>query len=532
MRFLLLVLTLSACSFKAISPVSTASANAQFSQTAMSDEVTSEQKAMALHFDRFLKKDLSSLEWKYTKELCQKDPSQNPFCFGYLNKEELEDRWKKYRAPEPSPKAPRVTLRWKGKELSNWDEVRKGAPTRLVKLISRYSASRLKLLAEKSLQEPQCPNSMAIAVAAVMEDDLPNEVEPGLIASLYEKGGDCQTDPDDRENALTRAGLFYYWKNDFAKAFPLLKKSASVTEAKSPRPWYWMYRSAIELKDSSSASEAIRELKKRFPFSLHTILARLASGENPDDILERSDPTVLTRTKQAPELNPMIESAELLARCGYFSAAAKVSDWVAAAPNSLEPEFRIYLTQLRGEEGIANGIYILSKVLIDYPELVSKKTLTLFYPKAFISLFEKNVTGTDPYLLLAIARQESAFNPKAVSSARAKGLLQVVRGKNLLDPETNVKAGSRMFSLFYRRADGQLPVALAAYNAGPKRPEEWARRYQSVSPLLFMDLIPFKETRSYPALILRNYYWYRKLYSPSPAKLPWLSENEDIAKFY
>ena len=135
---------------------------------------------------------------------------------------------------------------------------------------------------------------------------------------------------------------------------------------------------------------------------------------------------------------------------------------------------------------------------------------------------------SDPYFLLAIARRESAFNPNAVSSANARGLLQVLpttgrrlkRRPNLFDPETNVAVGAQYVIELLKRTEGHIHYTLAAYNAGPGKLKGWTRSYPTDDPILFIDLIPFKETREYVGSVLRNYYWYRRIHQsnlPIPA---------------
>ena len=60
--------------------------------------------------------------------------------------------------------------------------------------------------------------------------------------------------------------------------------------------------------------------------------------------------------------------------------------------------------------------------------------------------------------------------------------------------------------------NGDVELTLAAYNAGFSRVDDWKRRYPTENRILFLDLIPFRETRDYVSSILRNYYWYTKLY--------------------
>jgi soluble lytic murein transglycosylase len=62
-----------------------------------------------------------------------------------------------------------------------------------------------------------------------------------------------------------------------------------------------------------------------------------------------------------------------------------------------------------------------------------------------------------------------------------------------------------------------MDFALAAYNAGPNKVEEWKKRYDTQDPMLFIDLIPYNETRTYVAKVLRNHYWYSALYERNVA---------------
>lgn len=79
--------------------------------------------------------------------------------------------------------------------------------------------------------------------------------------------------------------------------------------------------------------------------------------------------------------------------------------------------------------------------------------------------------GVDPALIAAIIKAESNFNPKAQSHAGAQGLMQVMpfnaKGANLLDPEQNIRRGVEIIASHLKKYDGDLKLALAAYNAGP-----------------------------------------------------------------
>jgi hypothetical protein len=144
----------------------------------------------------------------------------------------------------------------------------------------------------------------------------------------------------------------------------------------------------------------------------------------------------------------------------------------------------------------------------------------LFYPRPFWNFFEAQKTVIDPYFLTAVSRQESAFDPGAVSSAKAVGLLQIIpstgrrfkRNANLRSPKDNVEVGARYLNALLKSTDGKVHHSLASYNAGPGKVKLWVTRYQTNDAILFTDLIPYRETREYVAAVLRNYFWYRTLY--------------------
>jgi len=136
--------------------------------------------------------------------------------------------------------------------------------------------------------------------------------------------------------------------------------------------------------------------------------------------------------------------------------------------------------------------------------------------------------GLDPYLVASLIRQESEFNPAAVSRANAVGLMQLLpkTGKlvagqeklkrynpsQLYTPTVNLQLGTRYFRGMVDKFGGSFDYALAAYNAGSDRVEEWLGQGKYRDEPEFVESIPFTETREYVQAILRNASVYKQLY--------------------
>lgn len=165
------------------------------------------------------------------------------------------------------------------------------------------------------------------------------------------------------------------------------------------------------------------------------------------------------------------------------------------------------------------------------PKQLNTFTLDLIFPNSFRKEFEQasKVSNVHPLLLHSVAKQESAFLPRATSRANALGLMQLLLStardldpkldrEKLFVPEVNAEVGSRYLQKLLDRYGGNIALALAGYNAGPSRASAWQKKmmeYESMQKAFdidtFIDTIPFTETRKYVSSILRNYAWYKLL---------------------
>ncbi len=150
----------------------------------------------------------------------------------------------------------------------------------------------------------------------------------------------------------------------------------------------------------------------------------------------------------------------------------------------------------------------------------------IFFPRQYEDLIANysREQEVDPGLVLALIREESFFQPDVRSPANAYGLMQLLHGtarqvangsdlkvkaKDLYDPEINIRLGLSYLKTLLDRYDGRLYLALAAYNAGPHRVDQWLLDFPEADEEEFIEMIPFTETRTYVKNILRNYFFYR-----------------------
>ncbi len=228
-------------------------------------------------------------------------------------------------------------------------------------------------------------------------------------------------------------------------------------------------------------------------------------------------------TDDVPEDDEHVIKARLLANAGLneyipeeIQAADGSEEWGAFA------EAEIYSSDgetFRAMRVLKRALPFYTSAPIDTIPIGYWKIL---FPQQYWGAIEQEAAknGLDPYMVASLIRQESEFNPGAISSANAFGLMQLlpsvgrsmareegIRHFNeieLLNPETNIRLGTRYLKQTLDKFDGQAPYAFAAYNAGDSRVTDWQSigKYHGMDE--FVESIPFTETRDYVQAILRN----------------------------
>lgn len=157
--------------------------------------------------------------------------------------------------------------------------------------------------------------------------------------------------------------------------------------------------------------------------------------------------------------------------------------------------------------------------------------LRKIYPKTYSEYVEKYAKefNVDPLLIFSMIKAESNFNEKAQSSSGAKGLMQLmeataieiankideplVEQENLLEPEKNIMIGTKYYAELLQNYDGNMLLALTAYNAGMGNVNEWIKNEIIKKDGSDIENITYKETNMYVRKIINNYKMYEKIYT-------------------
>ena len=300
----------------------------------------------------------------------------------------------------------------------------------------------------------------------------------------------------------------------------LLALHPSADDGMSAR--YWMGRALLAIGDTVTAMARWRTVAAEYPLSYYGMLAAERLGER-----SWAPPLVPDSFEEIEDLTEAMARVDHLEKLGMDSEARTELEALADAADSSTARLLTTAYLMREHGLVARGVQLGWRAIRASPS-ADARAYRLVYPIVHREaiILESRRRNLDPALVAAIIRQESGFNPRATSSAGARGLMQMMpsvgravarsvdvpewRPDLLYQPDINLQLGIRHLEAFISRYEA--PYALAAYNAGESRLVRWLRRPGARDPELFVERIPFTETRDYVRIVLRNRAMYRALY--------------------
>ena len=293
------------------------------------------------------------------------------------------------------------------------------------------------------------------------------------------------------------------------------------------RPRYWSIRSSEQLGDPAAA-ERYADLALEFPLSYY---GWRASGRVERD----ASPRVIAamRPGRSALAARQLERPRILIEAGLVDRARAELDSLSRRARGVDD--RLALAQLFADVG---DFYSSQRLMVDaYTESLARgpipEHLELWW-HAWPAPFEEEMRGAtleglkiEPGLVYAIMREESGYRPKIVSVSGARGLLQLMpetaervareaqlddfSPDDLFEPGVNIQLGSDYLSTLLRRFEGRTSAAIGSYNAGPHVVARWIND-GPVEDDIWVEEIPYDQTRGYVKRVLRSLHAYRVLY--------------------
>jgi soluble lytic murein transglycosylase len=348
-----------------------------------------------------------------------------------------------------------------------------------------------------------------------------------------------------------RLGLLAYREKDYSKSAAIFEKmiATQAVDNYELQSRYWLWRSLEKLQNPRAKAEA-EEVARRFPFSYYGLRARLeAQGGKLDWAKENPKALDALKTKLEHRLwltqeeKLSLDRAMLLVSAGWFEEAQAE---LGILPEPVTPDEKA----IRAKIWAAAKNFLAASKLANEAwdvkfELRRPELMKAVWPQEHKEFFESaaKLKNLDPVLTRSLTKQESGYFPKAVSSSNALGLMQMIpptareiaddlkMGKinfpeDLFDPSRNITMGTHYVAKMLNQFKGHVPLALAAYNAGPTRVDRWLKSRPSLVGLetgrtsdpefeIWIDEFPFAETSFYVKAILRNVLLYQIVESGS-----------------
>lgn len=316
--------------------------------------------------------------------------------------------------------------------------------------------------------------------------------------------------------------------------FSRLAEQKNLSVSNNSAAHFWAYRAAAKTGYKQQGHAHLAKASAH-PKTLYGLLAAQLLNKNPITASHKKTPKWNDNHRAVLAADPAGWRALALIQVGQTERARAELRRIDPTGDRIKREAMLALTTIAPMPALTLKLASLKK----------KKD----YQQAFYPILPWKPTGgfeIDRSLLYALARQESRFDPMAVSHRGARGLMQImpatakyVAKKNkmkaryynteaLFDPSLNMTVGQKYVRQLSKMSHigNNLMLILAAYNAGPGNAMRWIEGNETNDPLLFMESIPTRETRQYIGRVLPHYWAYRAHFGKPLDSLDQLSKGQ------
>ncbi|MEI7993995.1 MAG: transglycosylase SLT domain-containing protein [Methylococcaceae bacterium] len=298
----------------------------------------------------------------------------------------------------------------------------------------------------------------------------------------------------------------------------------TIEEQQSPQWQYWQARSLVEtgnLLQGQSIYNRLSEDRSYYGFLAADTVNKPYSFANKPVLIAGN---ALEELAQATDFKVIQELTSL-----NREEEAKRQWWFALKKL---PKEQLIIAAKLAQQWRWDQIAIITLVKADYWD-----DLGLRFPVSYFNQVQNNayLQGLDPAIIFGLIRQESMLDQNARSAVGALGLMQIMpetgrqiaqnlnepwkAESSLFNPDVNIKYGSFYYKQLLNRFDGHFALATAAYNAGPNRVIKWLPNHRSLPGDVWIETIPYKETRKYVTSVFSYAIIYQQLLQKSTLKM-------------
>jgi len=329
-----------------------------------------------------------------------------------------------------------------------------------------------------------------------------------------------------RDRAAFKTGFCWY-KNDYltksSQHFNRLRRQYPGTDL-GMQAAFWEAKALEKLDKPQEAQAVFENLAQRNTRNYYVIAARERLRK---DAAFTPDSTALSPAAYAPELRRKIEIGVLFGEPWGSGELRRYRRTAGTGKQALVTLHQAYTDIGAYDEAIKLADLLYNRY---YYNTTNRAVFQALYPDHFRKLLKTipDARAVDNALIFGLIRRESLFEYQAVSFSGARGLMQLMPstaqslartiGIERLDfdevfqPHTNMRLGIRNLRELLQRFRRNIPAALAAYNAGDAAVRRWMKRYGTDDRDEFIENIEFLETYVFVKEVIKNYYYYRRLY--------------------
>lgn len=365
-----------------------------------------------------------------------------------------------------------------------------------------------------------------------------DEIDYAKAIENLSKAIDAGAAGNDGENLWNLGWTYTLWGNDAEalKVYDRYIRSYPDGDWKT-NSLFWSAKTLDRLGRTDERNAKARQIVAEYPYSYYAYRAKelwpeIAEGETAGAQPRNTFPDLDAELAQVDQ--ERLTTVRELQEIGLDRAAAREMKVLAEQqPKNAGVQFMLADVYVRGGEPFkANGVLQRNfrQFIRHGGEDIPQRFWQILYPLAYWDTIRAEAArrSLDPYLVAAMIRQESGFEPTTVSNAGAVGLMQIMPAEaarigaagglgevtrdELFIPERNIAVGAAEYSQKLALMNGNHTLAIASYNAGEAAVQRWLARTSMNDPDVFIESIPYAETRLYVKIVTRNRNEYQRIY--------------------